>query len=462
MALQVASVLYPLKSAVVDSGGTVNIYNLSDTEPGATDNTTSISNTTKNTAVERTFSPGVGANTDANNAQTAQNGHGWAVPVADMVVDAACSVYLVAQTVTVNFTGFCSGTGTGTGNDTFIPKASLWKWDPVANTATQITGTFGATITKGSTGGAYTSAFTASVALPIPSTTTFAAGELLFVVIGARITTSPATLTHSCSMQISLDVSTTNLTFSVAGLQQACSGSGSISGTAACTGTGYKGGVGSATLVGTPVVTVSGKKGGVGSSVIAASAAITVSGKKAAFGSSVIAATGAIVVTGRKGTTGNGTIAGTPALITSGHKGGLGSSTITGVTGLTGVGVAGRRGSGVIPATPLCGGSGQKSGAGSGSINATVAVTGVGLTARYGNGTITGTAFITGDGTMQLPVVPTQALTGTISTVALVGDDSQPGLIGVITPNAMTGDAASVTIVGVIDANELDGSVSDL
>lgn len=226
MALQRAATLYPINSTTVDTGTGIDIRALSNTEPGATDGSQSILNSTQGSNSERTFDPATASVTTVNNAATTLSSDGYAIPTADMAtVDSNCIAVLAAQNVTVNFTGTAAGTGTGNvgANDVLTPRASLWKWNTSTNTGTLIAGGSGTAITISALIAYSGTAWTAAVTFAIPATT-FAANEVLYVQMGGNLACGAGLLggARTTTWLMNVDVSTTNVVFATSGLRQAC------------------------------------------------------------------------------------------------------------------------------------------------------------------------------------------------------------------------------------------------
>lgn len=235
MALQRANALFPINSTTVDTGTGIDIRALSDTQPGATDNTQSCAVNTQGTNAERTFNPGTADNA-SRNALNLQN-IGWAVPLADMSDgDARCKAVLPELTVTVNMSGTASGTGTGNvgANDVLTPKASLWRWNTSTDTATLIDNGTGSPISISAALAYSGTAWSGSVAIVVSPLAQFEADEVLLVQIGGNLACGAGLLggARTTTWILSVDVNTTSLNFSGGGgLRQRCfeSPTGSVS-----------------------------------------------------------------------------------------------------------------------------------------------------------------------------------------------------------------------------------------
>lgn len=225
--------LYPINSTTVDTGTGIDVRALSSTEPGATDSTQSVRNSTQGSNVERCFDPANASVTTTTNAATTLSKLGYGVPDASMTDgDSNCTTTLNAQSVTVNWTGTASGTGTGNvgANDVFTPRASLWKYNTSSNTGTLIVGGSGTAITISALIAYTGTAYTAAVTLSVPATT-FSANEILYLQMGGNVACGAGLLggARTTTWVLSVDVSTTKLSMAQ-GLVKACTSSADTTG----------------------------------------------------------------------------------------------------------------------------------------------------------------------------------------------------------------------------------------
>ena len=251
--VQTATVLYPLLDTVVDTGVGIDVRRLKDTYVSSA-TATSVRNPTQNTTVERRFDPANAADETAVNAATTNDKKGWAYSAADMTPSAGAAAWLPAQTCTVNYDGNASSTGNGAvgANDVFTPRASLWKYDPATDTATLIVGASGTPVSFPAAT-PYATTYTASVALTVPEST-FAAGEVLMVVIGGALACGAGLLGAARTFVVRYTHSSgtgANVTWS-AGMGELAAMVGTAAGTAAAAGVASDvlGTVGSAAGVG--------------------------------------------------------------------------------------------------------------------------------------------------------------------------------------------------------------------
>lgn len=221
MPFQNSTVVYPINTTTVDTGGAVDIRALSTTEPGATDSSQSCT-APKNSSNSRRFDPATAGDTTALDTRVAQDGKGWGIPLADMDPGDGCSAVLLAQTVTVNMVGTITAAAGGLGNDSIDPRATLWKWDTVANTAVLIGGSNGGGLTFNGITGYTDSAWSRPVNIVVASDVVFGANEILLLVLGCNITASNNVLgAHDVTAKLNVDISTTNVTFTTS-LRKRC------------------------------------------------------------------------------------------------------------------------------------------------------------------------------------------------------------------------------------------------
>ncbi len=320
MTLQSAAVLYLINSTTVDTGTGIDVRALDDVEGGATDENQSVLNSVQGGTSERRFDPATTGSTTVSNAATTNDNKGWAVPlsaaIGDMVVvNTDCVAWLKAQSATVAWVGGITGTGTGAvgANDVFTPRASLWKYNTSSDTATLIVGGSGTATTLSAALPYGPTAYSSSVTLSVPETT-FAANEVLMVVIGGQVACGAGLLggARTCTVTVAVDVSTTNVTFATQGLRSLAqtTGSGAGSGTAAGSSSNVLGTIGAAVGAGS-AAGVAGAIGGMtgsaaGTSTATAAASSVAGSTGSAAGTSTVAGLSSIVL----GTIGTVTVGG--------------------------------------------------------------------------------------------------------------------------------------------------------
>lgn len=227
MALQRATTLYFETATTVDTGGSVDIRGLDTAVVETPDFSASILNSTQGSNAERRWDPATGSSTTTQNASTTQDGKGWAIPTAGMDNgDSRCTTRIVAQNVDVFMRGTASGTGTGGvgANDVLTPRASLWKWNTSTDTATLIIGGSGTAVTISAVLAYTNTEWQTTVSLTVPATT-FAANEVLLVVVGGNLACGAGLLggARTTRWDLLTDHSAyTKITFATNGLTQRC------------------------------------------------------------------------------------------------------------------------------------------------------------------------------------------------------------------------------------------------
>lgn len=214
MAIQRADILFPVNSTTVDTAAGIDIRLLSSAEAGATDSTQSVRFLHTNDSIERTFDPATGLVTVVADSRSFQ-GEGWALrltedhtPVDD---NTNCNSVLKAGTVNIqirvlqNMNGGTGNIGANPTNYTF--RASLWRYDTVANT--------GVSINSGSTLQFWNTATTPNdnntyknidIPVVVGSDVEFLANEVLLLQLGVFSGTLPNPITGTTNFDLTLDV----------------------------------------------------------------------------------------------------------------------------------------------------------------------------------------------------------------------------------------------------------------
>lgn len=325
MPLNTADILYPLNSTTVDTAAGIDVRLLSEAQAGATDSSQSVQFTHTQDGAERTFDPANALVTVVANASAFQ-GEGWALRLAqDMtpVDDVNYNAALNSGTLAVNVRALLNASG-GTnlgGVNTILFRASLWRYDTVANTGVLIaSGSQSQTWDTSTVGAENNTRKNTAISINVANTVEFFANEVLFLQIGCQATTLVDATLGTTNYDITLDVddASTNIDFA---LNQYISQLGFLFGTSA----------GSASVAGSgaPVLPTSGSSAG----------SATVSGTLIAFklgtGSSVASATatgtGAAVKLSTGTANGSSTVVGAMIAFMLGTGTSAGSSTASGV-----------------------------------------------------------------------------------------------------------------------------------
>lgn len=307
MALQTASTLYPTNSTVVDSGA-VDIRFLSSTS-GTADNSQSNRWTHTQDGQSRTIDPGntlVTTNNDPHGFQ----GLGYALRLTEDMTpgdDTNCNAVLTSGTLSVvmrNQLNSAGGTNLG-GVNTFNIRASLWRYDPVANTGSVIaTGTQNQTWDTGL--GNENNVFkNTTLSINIATDVEFSQGEILLLQLGARAQTLVDASFGTTNYDLVLTVNnTTRIDFNAAANQyisQVCYIEGTSNASSTVTG------------VAAPVYPTQGSSSGL------ATVSASLEADKETAGSSSGSATTTATLVGVKETIGSSsglaTVDGTPAIV---------------------------------------------------------------------------------------------------------------------------------------------------
>lgn len=222
MAIQRATVLYPVNTTTVDTGAGIDVRLLDSAQAGADDSTQTASFSHTNDNVERTFDPATGSVTNTNNAGTTLFKTGWALRLTqDMTPtdDTICDAFLNSGTLTVNMNVNATQTGGTYTSGTFGPtfRASLWRYNPATDTGTIIASgsTTGTTWDLTPVTGDIGTAKTASISINVASDTTFGAvggtaAEVLYLQLGLNTGTVPNPTLGTAAFIVTLTVDNTN------------------------------------------------------------------------------------------------------------------------------------------------------------------------------------------------------------------------------------------------------------
>lgn len=325
MAVTTATTLYPRNDTTVDTGTGIDVRILSATA-GATDSTQSVRFTHTQDGQERTFDPGNTLVTTVADASAFQ-GEGWALPLTDLTPsdDTNCNAYLQAGTTNVIIEVNClmsGGTNLG-GASTSTFRASLWRYDPTANTGVLIahgTATQSWNLGVGGDGATFKAT---TIPITVPATE-FSQGEILLLQLGVIGGNLPNATLGTTNFDFSLQLSSVTRVNFTAGqhLTSLCPSTGTTS--AAATATGVSGNVLATTGSDTASATVAGAGGARAATVGAATGTASATGVM----SSVAGTTG--------GATGVSTAAATVTGIGSMQGASTGTATVTGALGARG------------------------------------------------------------------------------------------------------------------------------
>ncbi|MFA6204211.1 MAG: hypothetical protein WC710_13625 [Gallionella sp.] len=247
MSLSTAAVLYPVNSTTVDTGTGIDIRLLDSAEAGANDDTQTATATHTQDGVERTFDPATAGVTNTNNANTTLFKMGWALRLTEDMTptdDTNCNAMLTSGTLTVNLSATINQSGGTYLTGSYTPewKASLWRYDPTANTGTLIasgTGTGTPTWNYTPATGDLGTFKTVAISIAVPSNIEFLQGEILLLQVGLSTFTipNPTLGTATWTYTLRVDNSSTNVTWAAdQAIAAICGMVGSSSGAATALG----------------------------------------------------------------------------------------------------------------------------------------------------------------------------------------------------------------------------------
>lgn len=314
MAIQSATVLYPVNTTTVDTGAGIDVRFL-DSATGSSDATQTANFAHTNDNTERTFDPATGGVTNTNNANTTLFKLGWALRLANDMTpadDTLCDAFISAGTLTVGLVMSANQTGGTYASGTFTPtfRASLWRYNPATDTGTLIaSGTsnstsWNATPATGDLG----TAKNISISIVVPATVFGAskgtAAEVLYLQVGFNTGTVPDPTLGTGAWVMTFTVGTANTNITMAAGQ-------SLAQVCYMVGTGVGSGVASAS--GVPVYPTTGTANGSGVATGALLAYKLVTGT--ALGSATVAGAFGAVKLGTGTSNGIATVNGNPAIV---------------------------------------------------------------------------------------------------------------------------------------------------
>ncbi len=231
MGIQRATVLFPVNTTTVDTGGGIDIRLLDSAEAGANDDTQTVQWTHLQDSNGRVFDPATAAVTLAKNVGTTPT-TGWALRLAEDMTpadDANCNAILPAGTLTVSMNVALNQSGgtyvTGSYGPDF--KAALWRYNPSTNTGTSlgVNGTAGTTWDYTPVTGDLGTFKVVTFNYNIASLVEFAAGEILLLELGLNTSTVPnptlGTATWVATLRV--DNADTKITWAAGqSIKQAC------------------------------------------------------------------------------------------------------------------------------------------------------------------------------------------------------------------------------------------------
>lgn len=230
MALQTADPLYPVNSTTVDTAAGIDIRLLDSAQAGATDSDQSVRFTHTQDGTERTFDPDTGLVVTVANATSFQ-GEGWALRLAEDSTptdDTNCNAVLTTGTATMNVRALLNmngGTNLG-GVTSILFRASLWRYDTVANTGVLIaSGSQAQTWDTSTLGAENNTRKNTAISISVATKAEFLANEVLLLQVGCQGTTLPDATLGTTNFDITLDVddASTNLDFATGqGIKQIC------------------------------------------------------------------------------------------------------------------------------------------------------------------------------------------------------------------------------------------------
>lgn len=244
MPLQTADPLYPVNTTTVDTGAGIDIRLLDSAQAGATDSSQSVRFTHTQDGQERTFDPGNALVTTETDPLTFQ-GEGWALRLTEDMTpidDTNCNAVLPAQNVTINVRALLSmNGGTNVGGNTVITfRASLWRYDTVANTGVVIdTASQSQTWDTSTLGAENNTRKNTAISMTSVPQTEFLANEVLLLQIGCEGTTLPNASIGTTNFDVTLDVDDANTNLNLAAgrtLIQVCYIQGTADGVATASG----------------------------------------------------------------------------------------------------------------------------------------------------------------------------------------------------------------------------------
>lgn len=244
MPLQTADPLYPVNTTTVDTAAGIDIRLLDSAQAGATDSDQSVRFTHTQDGTHRTFDPDTALVTTATDPLTFQ-GEGWALRLAEdntPADDTNCNAVLTIGTAVVNVRALLNmNGGTNLGGVTTITfRASLWRYDTVANTGILIaSGSQAQTWDTSTLGAENNTRKNTAISISVASKAEFLANEVLLLQIGCTGTTLPDAAVGTTNFDITLDVddAATNLDFGTGqGIKQICYIQGVADGIATASG----------------------------------------------------------------------------------------------------------------------------------------------------------------------------------------------------------------------------------
>lgn len=190
-----AGTIYPESLTQIAAGVVPNIYQLKETSPTAA-NLCRVDIPSPNATTSLFYPPdgvvhtATGDPTDGTNDQK-----GWGFTLAEFV-PSSDTVVIQAQTINVTLNVTLTTSGSTLTAGTFVPKACLWKLNPVTGVGTIIVATTGASVSvpvavPSTNEGAATPA---PINMILSSDVVFSANEVLYVELGGTFTTANTTL----------------------------------------------------------------------------------------------------------------------------------------------------------------------------------------------------------------------------------------------------------------------------
>lgn len=244
MPLSTADPLFPVNTTTVDTAAGIDIRLLDSAQAGATDSSQSVRFTHTQDGAERTFDPGNALVTTIADPLTFQ-GEGWALRLANDMTptdDTNCNAVLPAQNVVINVRALLNmNGGTNLGGVTTITfRASLWRYDTVANTGVVIdTASQTQTWDTSALGAENNTRKNTAISMTSVPQTEFLANEILLLQIGCEGTTLPDATVGTTNFDVTLDVDDANTNLDLAAgrtLIQVCYIQGTADGIGAANG----------------------------------------------------------------------------------------------------------------------------------------------------------------------------------------------------------------------------------